>query len=126
MSVDFYGCSCCGESKYEEYVGWCTKCGASLCTSCVVNDDIQSSYASQYGVRFDGSKEMMDKYDITQDEIDEGSFEVGELIDDTSIDPKYCPYCQGDEINESQFLSFLIKRSGKSKEELEEEYRKSI
>jgi hypothetical protein len=122
MSVDFYGCSCCGESRYEEYVGWCTTCGSALCTRCVVNDDVGSNYAHDYGVVFDGSKEMMEKYDITQEDIDKGYYTEGEIIDDTSIAPKYCPYCEGTEINESQFTEFLIEKLGKSREELEHEF----
>lgn len=125
MGVDYYACSCCGESRYEEFVGNCTSCGESLCTSCLTNDDVNSNYAHSYGVVFDGSKEMIDEYDITQEEIEKGWVEVDEIIDDTSIAPKYCPYCQGEEINESEFTDFLIKRSGKSRTELETEFRKS-
>lgn len=125
MGVSYYACSCCGESRYEEYVGDCTCCGASICTACVVNDDVNSDYAYEYGVVFDGSKEMMDEYDITQDEIDKGYYKIDEIIDDTAIAPKYCPYCEGSEINEGKFMSFLIEKLGKSREELEEEYRKS-
>ena len=38
MSVDFYECDCCEESRYEEYVGHCNKCGHSLCTYCLVDN----------------------------------------------------------------------------------------
>lgn len=123
MSVDFYACSVCGESRYEEYVGSCTCCGDSLCTNCVTNDDVNSNYAHHYGIVFDGSEEMMKEYDITQEEIDKGYVSVDEILDDTSIAPKYCPYCQGEEINEGEFTAFLIKKLGVTREDLEEEFR---
>lgn len=125
MGVDFYACESCGESRYSEFVGNCTGCGSSLCTNCLTNDDINSKYASHYGVVFDGSQEMIDEYDITQDEIDKGYVEVDEVIDDTSIAPKYCPFCQGEEIIEAEFTSFLIKKLSQTREELEKEFLKS-
>lgn len=125
MGVDFYACESCGESRYSEFVGSCTCCGNRLCTNCMTNDDVNSQYANDYGVVFDGSKKMMEEYDISQEDIDKGYYEIGELIDDTSIDPKYCPYCEGEDIDENKFLEYLIKLSGKSREVLEQEFLES-
>lgn len=122
MGVEYHSCRKCGEARYEEYVGNCTSCSASLCTNCVVNDDINSSYASSYGVVFDGSKEMRKEYDIKDEYIEKGWIEEGEVIDDTSIAPKYCPYCQGKAINKSSFIKFLVNHIGKPKETLEAMY----
>lgn len=117
MSVDFYHCEACSESRYEEYVGTCTSCGNSLCTSCVVNDDVKSDYAYEYGVRFDGTKEQMDEYGI-----EDGWYEIGDIIDDTSIDPHYCPFCQGEDFTEGMLLEFAIKKLGTTHTELVKEY----
>lgn len=123
MGVEFYHCSCCNESKYEEYVGWCTDCGKSICASCVTNDDVDSSYASYYGVVYNGSEEQKLEYGIEDDWEEKGWITVGELIDDTSIAPKYCPYCQGEKFNEDKFAQWLYQKLGKSREELIEEYK---
>ena len=84
MSVDYYSCDCCGESVYEEYVGHCDKCGHSLCTECLVNDDIESPYAYDYHVKCDGTKEQADRYGF-----EVGDIKVGEVIYNVGIDPKY-------------------------------------
>jgi hypothetical protein len=110
MSVDFKACSKCGESLYDEFVGTCggecgTKgCYQSLCTHCLVNDEkIDSSYAYEYGTRFDGTPEQIKELGL------EGySYKIGDLIDDTGIDPKYCPYCSGEEVHGDEILGFLL------------------
>jgi hypothetical protein len=90
----------------------------------VTNDDVNSQYAHSYGAVFDGSEEMIKEYNITEEELEKGYIKVGELIDDTAIMPKYCPYCQGVEINEQQFVEFLIEKLGTSREALEKEFLK--
>lgn len=109
MSVDFYSCDCCGESRYEEYVGQCSKCGHSLCTSCLINNDIDSRYAYEYNVKFDGSQEQKEYYGIYSKEDDEYGYDIGEIIDDVGIDSKYCPFCSGDEIHNDDLLEFALK-----------------
>ncbi|MEH6848161.1 hypothetical protein [Bacillus thuringiensis] len=122
MGVEYHSCDKCSEARYEEYVGRCTSCYASLCTHCVVNDDIDSIYASQYGVIFDGSEEQRKEYDIKDEHIEKGWYVIGEKIDDSSIAPQYCPYCQCTAIDESRFVKFLVAHIGKPKEELETMY----
>lgn len=122
MGVEFYHCDCCKESRYEEYVGNCTECGHSLCTYCLTNDDIESNYASHYGVIYDGSKEQKELYGIKDDWEEKGWVTLGELIDDTYIDPKYCPYCQIEKVDINKFHDWVYKKLGKSKEELLDEY----
>lgn len=117
MSVDFYACLCCGESRYSEYVGHCTSCGKRICTNCVVNDDVESEYANDYGVVYDGSDEQKAEY-----ELEDGWFEEGDIIDDTSIQPKYCPFCDGSEVDDSDLLEFALKQLGKTKDELIQTY----
>lgn len=122
MGVDYYHCKACDESLYEEYVGSCTGCGTRLCTGCLVNKDVEyhgkpSRFAYHYGIRFDSNNEelvaelLKDGY-ITKDENGDYDIEEGELIDDSAILPKYCPYCQGNEINKDEVLEYLLKKSG--------------
>ncbi|MFI2856933.1 hypothetical protein ACH6EH_07305 [Paenibacillus sp. JSM ZJ436] len=120
MGVDFYACDCCGESRYEEYVAHCPKCDHSLCTSCVVNDDINSRYAYDYGVKFDGTAEQKSEYRI--DDENKYDYEIGEIIDDTGIAPKYCPFCNGTEVNNDDLLEFLLKKYELDKEVVKKEY----
>jgi hypothetical protein len=122
MGVSYYACKCCGESMYSEYVGNCTNCGIRLCTDCLINNDVESRFAYEYGAKFDGSQEMIDEYNVTQEEIEKGYVKIGELIDDTAILPKYCPFCQGEEINEKEFIEFLIKKLATTREFLEKEF----
>lgn len=115
MGVDYRHCEVCNESLYDEFVGSCTSCGNNLCTSCVVNDDVDSRFAHHYGMRFDSNNEEMvkellaDGY-ITKDENGEYDLAEGELIDDSAILPKYCPFCQGDVIDNDAILKYLLKK----------------
>lgn len=62
MGVDFYHCKSCEESRYEEYIDHCNKCGNYICTACVINDDLDSKYAYHYGYKFDSKNlELMKK-----------------------------------------------------------------
>jgi hypothetical protein len=126
MSVDFYECDCCEESRYEEYVGHCDKCGHSLCTNCLVNDDINSNYTYDYQVKYDGSKEQKEKYGIEDDEEEKGWVTIGKPIDDTGIDPKYCPFCNGKKVNDDDLLKYLLNKYGIDKEQLKAEYIKTL
>lgn len=126
MSVDFYSCDCCEESRYEEFVHHCDKCGHSLGTCCVVNDDIGSSYAHDYCVKFDGTKEMMEEYGINEEYIEKEWVVEGEVIDDTGIDPKYCPFCNKTSVSDDDLLRYLIRKHEIDKDELIEEYKKSF
>lgn len=115
MSVDFYGCDCCKESVYEEYVERCNKCGSSLCTSCLVNNDIKSKYAHSYGYVFDPSnpdlmlKYVQEGFSLYNDSGDQ-YYEDGDIIDDSGIDSKYCPFCSGEEINKELLFDHIIEK----------------
>lgn len=122
MGVDYYHCEVCDESHYEEYVGSCTECSSRLCTKCLVNDDVKSRYASHYGVRFDFSnlelmQSFIDEEYIYKDEdgvycykYNSGNVEEGDLVDDSAIAPKYCPFCQGTQINSDEVLTYLLNK----------------
>lgn len=118
MSVDYRHCESCEESLYDEYVGCCTSCGNSLCTSCLVNtDDVSknadSRYAFRYGYIFDSKNEelikqiLSDGFEITNED---GSFcyEDGQIVDDSAILSKYCPYCNGDNVDKEKVLEHLL------------------
>ena len=126
MSVDYHSCDCCEESVYEEFVKSCEKCGHNICTDCVVNDDINSEYASKYRVKFDGSEEQKEEYGITEEDIENGYFEIGKPIDDTGIDPKYCPFCNGKMIHNDDLLDYLLDYLFLSKDEIKKEYLESV
>jgi len=130
MGVDFYGCKCCGESKYSEHVGSCQNCGKSLCTSCLINDNINSSWAHEYGMHFEEDKleEIMkelsmikeDFYDVTGKPY----WSEGTIIDDTSILEKYCPFCSGDKINKETLFDYLVEKLDIDVERAWEDYKK--
>ena len=39
MSVDYRSCSCCWDTRYEEAVTSCEKCGENICLNCVEGVD---------------------------------------------------------------------------------------
>ena len=122
MGVEHYGCKRCEESVYEEFVDRCTNCGSRLCTDCLVNKDVDykgkpSRFAYHYGLRFDSNneelvKEWLEEGYVTKDEEGNYDMEEGELLQDSAIDPKYCPYCQGSEVNKDEVLNFLLRKFG--------------
>lgn len=122
MGVSYYACKCCGESRYEEYVGNCVSCGKRIGTCCVVNDDIESEYAYRYGEIYNGSAEQKAEYDIGDDWEDKGWVTVGEVIDDTAIQPKYCPFCQSEKVAKEDVFDYLITKNGWDYEDLKREY----
>jgi hypothetical protein len=120
MSVDYYSCSCCSESRYSEYISNCGECQKRLCTWCLINNDITSRYAYDYEVKYDGTDEMREHYDID----DSWEIEIGEVVDDSGIDPKYCPFCEGEEVSREDVFHWLMKKNGLNYDELEAEYLK--
>ncbi|MAX51488.1 MAG: hypothetical protein CMH22_05870 [Methylophaga sp.] len=116
MGVDFYSCNSCGESKYSEYVDSCFRCGTSLCTDCLVNDDVNSKFAYDYGTKFDESKidQLCEELYMQKEDFydSEGNpyWKDGEIIDDTNIQPKYCPYCSGKEVNKEGLFEYLVEK----------------
>lgn len=129
MGVDFYHCASCEESRYEEYVGWCQGCSKGLCTACVVNDDVKSDYAYQYGYKFDsGNPELMKKYEAEgyslYRENGESYYEDGDVLDDSSISSNYCPFCTGVEVNRDEVLDYLLSKYDLKIEDVWKELRK--
>jgi hypothetical protein len=115
MGVEFYSCDCCNNSKYEEYVGHCNNCWSNICTSCLVNNDIKSNYAHSYGYQFDSNNpKLMSLYEAEgfnlYDEENNPIYEDGEIIDDSNIDSKYCPFCSGEAINKENLLEYILKK----------------
>jgi hypothetical protein len=95
MGVDYYSCSCCNEALYEEFTDRCESCDERLCVDCLVNTD-----------------------DVGRD----GHYTYPFSNEDGEIESKFCPYCQGTEIDEHSFINFLCEKLGESREELEEKY----
>lgn len=128
MGVSFYSCDSCGESLYEEYVGHCIKCDSSLCTSCLINDDIKDRFAYKYGYVYDSNNpELMEQYKeagfyLTKENGDP-YYEDGDIIDDSGIAEKYCPFCSGNSINDDELLSYLLTKFNLDKEKEWKEYK---
>lgn len=125
MGVDFYACECCKESRYSEYVATCYGCDHRVCTACVVNDDVNSKYAHNYGVKFDNSPEQREEYGVVSKEEDKYGYEIGDVIDDTGIAPKYCPFCNGNKVSNDDLLKYLLKKYDINKEKLKREFLKT-
>lgn len=85
MSVDYNACKCCNEAHYEEFVSSCASCGNSLCVGGLVNTE---------GVAEDG--QFMYPYDN----------------DGGEVDPKYCPFCSGDVVEDSDLIAFVAEKYG--------------
>ena len=62
--------------------------------------DIDSKYAHDYDVKCDGTKEQADEHGF-----DVGDYEVGDVIDDSGIDSKHCPFCSGNKVHDEDLLS---------------------
>lgn len=97
MGIDYYNCEVCDEIFADcGPCGFCGKCEAYLCGHCL-------------------------------DEMRERNGEIGEdheNADDYGEDaPNGCDKCDGTIINEGAFVAFLVKKIGKTREELEEEFR---
>ena len=113
MGVDFKHCNYCDDSLYGEYVDSCIKCGNRLCTNCLINKDFESRFAYHYGYKFDSTNEALLKqleaegfhiknYDGTL------SYKDGEIVEDSGIQSKYCPYCSGKAIDRESVLEYLL------------------
>lgn len=113
MGVDYYYCEKCGESVYSEYQGHCNKCHKGLCTNCLVNDTIKSRYTYDYSVLYDGSEEQIKKF-----RIKEGEYKLGDKIDDSGIDSKYCPFCSGNAYTDSDLLYTALRLLKMNKDEI--------
>lgn len=131
MGVDYYCCKACGDSRYEEYVDSCYGCGNRVCSYCLENKgDIDSRYTSHYGIRFDSTNEealkqqLEDKW-VTKNEDGTYDMEEGELFGDTGVDPKYCPFCNGGDIDKEECLNYMLKLFGLDIKYVWEEVKKS-
>lgn len=83
MSVDYYSCGCCNVAHYEEFVSSCANCGNSLCVDGIVNTEGVS-----YNGRFTNTFEN----------------------DNGEVDPKHCPFCSGDIVEDSDLLAFVAEK----------------
>lgn len=100
MGMDFLSCHLCGAgfSDYMDY-GNCATCVNNLCNEC--------------------NEKMIKKFGC----VDEDS----EFADDYGDDnPVTCDICTGNQIEETEFVKFLVKQIGKTRELLEEEFRQSL
>ena len=127
MSVDYYSCRCCDESLYSEYVASCSNCGKNICSDCLINvpSELKKEYgvyAYNYGIRYDGTEEQKKKWGLSDKYAYEiYAYEIGELIDDTGVDSKYCPFCSGEEVHDSELLELALQKLHLTKEHMKQE-----
>ena len=118
MSVDFYACKCCEESRYEEYIHECPHCGRNICEDCF-NKDVETP------------ERIGNKEDLTEEQYSYLCKKYGKTLIDTQVikwgelNPEYCPFCNGDEIHNDDLLYFALSKLNMSQEQLKEEYLKS-
>ncbi|MHB8871720.1 MAG: hypothetical protein ACYC5G_04670 [Candidatus Doudnabacteria bacterium] len=79
----------------------------------MVNDDVKSDYAYEYGYRFvPDNVELMNKYKaegfVLYRDNGDAIYEDGDVIDDSNIDSKYCPFCSGEQINKELLFDFIV------------------
>lgn len=79
MSVDYYSCSCCKESIYEEDIAHCEECGERICNSCLVN----------------------------LENVDWSNF-YSWHDPDGQIFKQHCPLCSGDTVSNKQRIDKLL------------------
>ncbi|MED3649998.1 hypothetical protein [Heyndrickxia sporothermodurans] len=97
MGIDYYNCEICNEIFSDVgYCGFCGKCEAYLCGHC------------------------LDKMREKNGEIGEDHENAGDYGEDA---PNGCDICDGSVIDEVSFINFLTEKIGKTRSELEEEYR---
>lgn len=135
MGVDYYSCDVCNESHYEEYVASCSTCWNRLCTGCLVNKDVEyqgnpSRYAHHYGLKFDSTDEALVKEWLAEGYVTvdkDGNYDMkdGEVLQESAIADKYCPFCQGNIIDDGEILSYLLKKYNLTLESVWEEIKKN-
>lgn len=97
MGVDYYNCEICEEIFADAgYYGHCGKCESIMCGNCY------------------------DKMREKNGELGEDHERADWYGEDS---PNCCDLCDGTKIDEGEFTEFLIKKIGKSREELLEEFR---
>ena len=52
-------------------------------------------------------------------------YEDDDIIDDSGIDSKYCPYCSGSAYTEKDLLNFILNKFNMSEKELVKEFKKT-
>ena len=89
MSVDHYDCDVCGENGvYEELIEWCEDCGSGICHDCMI--------------------EKSDAYPFIGSDL--------EINEDGEMKSKYCPFCSGNEVSDSQRIDMLLRLQGETLE----------
>jgi len=81
MSVESYDCDKCGENGvYSEHIASCERCGNKVRSNC------------------------------TTVRPDDHPF-IHQLVDDgEQLESKYCPFCSGDSVSDSQRVEFLLEK----------------
>ena len=121
MSVDFYGCDSCGDSRFEDLISECAKCGHYICDDCMMGKPISTNTPPFIGERSE----------ITDEDYEVLCEKYGKHIVDNCIigmdylNPEYCPFCNGEKVHDSDLLYFALSLLTTTKQELIERYLKS-
>jgi hypothetical protein len=129
MGVDYYSCDVCGEALYEEYVDNCANCDRNLCVDCLDVDDkrIDGSYTSPYVL----CNEVEDMTDEEKENFLRPLYEkygqetVDEWVSYGGINPSYCPYCNGSQVDNEDLLQYLLTKYNLKYDDVVEEYKTS-
>lgn len=115
MSVDFYSCDCCGDSRYEEYVHECPNCGRDICEDCFnENADTPERIESKEDITEEQYNYLCNKY--SKELIDKQVICWGEM------NPEHCPFCGGNEVHIDDLFDFALSKLNITKEQLIKEY----
>ena len=60
----------------------------------------------------------------SKEDSPEYGYAIGEVIEDTDIDPKYCPFCNSEVVDKEDVLDFVIEKyTNKSFDNIVNEYK---
>lgn len=130
MGVDYYSCDVCGEALYSECTDNCSNCGRRLCTECLdVEDNNRDEY---YAYPYRLYHELKDLTEEEKEKFLQPMYEkygkelVDEWIESEGINPNYCPYCNGSQVDNEDLFQYLLDKYNLKLEDVKEEYKKSL
>ena len=98
MSISHYTCVVCKTPREEIETGRCMECDNTLCVHCLINSNIKSNDALDYGYIYDSKNpKLMKQYEKEGYELytthREAYYNDGEVIGESSITKLHCPLC---------------------------------
>lgn len=129
MGVDYKACSVCEEALYEEYVDNCCNCGRNLCVEClnVTEKRIDGDYTYPYVLSHEiDEMNKEEKENFLQPLYDKyGKEAVDKWVSWGGINPSYCPYCNGSQVDNDDLLQYLLTKYNLKLDDVIQEYKNS-